>query len=513
MKILFSMRHAGALRNFGSSLEELARRGHRVHLTFLTRDKLDDDRSLNDLRSRYPTITGGDIVPVSLNRWSGLARHSRALGDFVRYQAPEFAQARALRERAELRVPARLRSLVRLPLTQWRSGRRWIARMLAAIERALPADAAVLAEIRASQPDLVLVTPLVDFGSDQVEYVKAARRLGIRTGLCVHSWDNLTTKGLIRLIPDRIFVWNEVQRREAVALHGAADGEVAVTGAPVYDQWFARRPSGTRAAFCTQVGLSAERPFFLYLCSSTFIAPDEIPFIARWIAAVRSASDPDVRSAGILIRPHPSADPAIWTTFDAGRFADVVVWPAGGANPVDAASKRDYFDSMYHSAAAIGINTSAQIEAGIVGRRVYSVRVPECAGTQEETLHFQYLLRESGGLVRMAGTLDEHVASLSEALHPDDADAARLREFVRGFVRPVGLDVPATPRLVDAIEALGRDPASRPERLPIHAGILRMLLFPVAAFVPVKARKVRSTGAQAADTSAVVDHRRAGAGA
>jgi hypothetical protein len=513
MKILFSMRHAGALRNFGSSLEELARRGHRVHLTFLTRDKLDDDRLLNDLRSRYPAITGGGIVPVSLSRWSGLARHARAIGDFVRYRAPEFAQAHALRARAELRVPVRLRSWLRLPLTRWRTGRRWIARVLAAVECALPADATVTAEIRANQPDLVLVTPLVDLGSDQIEYVKAARRLGIRTGLCVHSWDNLTTKGLIRLIPDRIFVWNDVQRGEAVRLHGAAEEQIAVTGAPVYDQWFERRPTSTRVDFCSRVGLAADRPFFLYLCSSPFIAPDEIAFIARWIAAVQSAADSNVRHAGILIRPHPSADPGIWTTFDAGRFANVVVWPAGGANPVDVASKDDYFDSMYHSAAAIGINTSAQIEAGIVGRRVYSVRVPECTGTQEETLHFQYLLRESGGLLRMAETLDDHVVSLSGALRADDADAARLREFVRGFVRPAGLDVPATPRLVDAIEALGREPANGPERLPIRFGLLRVLLFPLATLMPAKARKVPSAGTRTVDAGAVVDRRRAGAGA
>ena len=513
MKILFSMRHAGALRNFGSSLEELARRGHRVHLTFLTRDKLDDDRVLNDLKSRYPAITGGGIVPVPPSHWLGLARHARAVADFVRYEAPEFAHARALRERAELRVPARLRSWLRVPLVRVRTARRLIARMLAAIERAIPADAGIVEAIREQQPDLILVTPLVDLGSDQIEYVKGARQLGVRSGLCVHSWDNLTTKGLIRLIPDRIFVWNEAQRREAVTLHGATAGQVVVTGAPVYDQWFERRPSSSREDFCSRVGLPADRPFFLYLCSSPFIAPDEVGFIARWIAAVRSAADPDVRRTGILIRPHPSADPGIWTAFDPHRFANVVVWPAGGANPVNAASKRDYFDSMYHSAAAVGINTSAQIEAGIVGRRVYSVRVPECTGTQEETLHFQYLLRESGGLVRMAETLDEHVAALSDALRADDAGAARLRVFVQGFVRPAGLDVPATPRLVDAIEALGGEPAAQPERLPIRVKLLRGALFPLAALMPAKAGKVRPAGTRSGDTGGVVDQRRAGAGA
>ena len=123
------------------------------------------------------------------------------------------------------------------------------------MERAIPVDAGVTAIVRGQRPDVLLVTPLVEFGSDQIEYVKAARRLGIPTGLCVHSWDNLTTKGLIRVLPDRIFVWNEAQRREAVSLHDAAPDQVIVTGAPVYDQWFDRRPSRSRADFCARVGL------------------------------------------------------------------------------------------------------------------------------------------------------------------------------------------------------------------------------------------------------------------
>ena len=39
MRILFSMRHTGALRNFASTLQALAERNHQVHLVFGHRDK------------------------------------------------------------------------------------------------------------------------------------------------------------------------------------------------------------------------------------------------------------------------------------------------------------------------------------------------------------------------------------------------------------------------------------------------------------------------------------------
>jgi hypothetical protein len=58
--------------------------------------------------------------------------------------------------------------------------------------------------------------PSSTFGSRQVDYVRAAKARGIRSVLAVGSWDHLTTKGLIHELPDRIIVWNELQRTEAV---------------------------------------------------------------------------------------------------------------------------------------------------------------------------------------------------------------------------------------------------------------------------------------------------------
>jgi hypothetical protein len=51
----------------------------------------------------------------------------------------------------------------------------------------------------------------------------------------------------------------------------------------------------------------------------------------------------------------------------------VGIWPRAGANPVDSEARADYYDSMFHSVAVVGVNTSALIESGIVGRPVFTV--------------------------------------------------------------------------------------------------------------------------------------------
>ncbi|HTM04056.1 MAG TPA: hypothetical protein VL173_11170 [Vicinamibacterales bacterium] len=476
------MRHAGALRNFASTLRELARRGHQVHLAFAMRDEESERGVLQALVADCPSITH-ERVKMQPHRWSALARTVRSAADYARYRQPEFAAARPLRKRASRHVSPWLQQRIDRRAVASPDGIASLMRLRARLEQTLPVDPRIRRFVAGVNPDVVLVTPLIDLASDQVEYVKAARALGIPSGLCVHSWDNLTNKGLIHVAPDRVFVWNAVQQREAVTFHGIEPAHVVATGAPVFDSWFARKPSTTRAEFCAKVGLPAERPIVLYLCSSRFIAATEADFIVKWITAIRSAHDARVRDAGLLIRPHPNTilnppQQAAWRD-----VAGVTVWPPQGGNPVDAGSKADFFDSMYHASAAVGINTTAQIEAGIVGRPVYSIRAREFEATQEGSLHFHYLLKECGGLVRLDDSLDAHVRSLAAALDGGDAGATHLRRFVEGFVRPRGWNTPATEVLADEIEALARatEPRQRPtaaERL--RARLVRLALYPAA---------------------------------
>jgi len=481
MNVLISLRHSGALRNFASTIRELERRGHAIHLAFMGRDKYGDARLLHEIVRDHPRVTYAEPAEKrAWSAWRAVARGVRFCTDYIRYETPEYAQAHALRERAASRVPKVFVRLCRVPLIKSRPGLIGVRKILEQIERAIPCDPQTSQLLAEGCPDVVLVSPLVDLGSDQVDYIKSARALGIRSGLLVHSWDNLTNKGLMKAVPDRVFVWNEFQKREAVAMHGVAPEHVVVTGAPVYDQWFERRAATTRAEFCARAGLNPDRPFFLYLCSSPFIAPHEAEFVATWVHAIRSAPDARVRESGILVRPHPQ-NPQPWEALDG--LPEVAIWPRAGADPVDTASKDAYFDSMFHAVAAVGINTSAQIECGIAGRPVYTISMPEFAGTQEGTLHFHYLLNANGGLVHLARTLDEHAAQLAGALDRAAAEDEKLRRFVEAFVRPSGLAVAATPVTADAVEALARLPKPSPAVQPAWLLPIRLALYPSLVWV------------------------------
>ena len=82
---------------------------------------------------------------------------------------------------------------------------------------------------------------------------------------------------------------------------------------------------------------------------------------------------------------------------------------------------------------------------------VLTILAPEFADGQQGTLHFSYLLKDHGGFVEVAPDVDTHRRQLAAAVK-GDFDARAIRTFIETFLRPHGIDRPATPFMVRAIE-------------------------------------------------------------
>ena len=188
---------------------------------------------------------------------------------------------------------------------------------------------------------------------------------------------------------------------------------MVATGAARFDSWFAQQPSTEREEFLTKVGLDPTKRFLLYLCSSVFVAPEERTFFDRWLSALHLRFG----DIGVIVRPHPKrAEP--WA--DVELSGNAVVWPRR-TGELDPESRAGFYDSIFHSAGVVGVNTSAMIEAAIAGKSVYTVLAPEF--NQGQTIHFHYLLAEHGGFLHVAGSLDEHFEQLTAGLANEEAES------------------------------------------------------------------------------------------
>lgn len=475
MNILFAMGSPEYLRFYDATIEELAGRGHHV-LVAVNADKEKKPVRLDGLGGATGRVTAIGLVPDRDDFWEPIARGLRGTVDFVRYLDPRLAAAPALRARMKRKALPRAFQPLDVIRTLGVGGTRLLLRALGALERSIPSSRRIEDFIRESGAQVVLVSPLVDAASDQVDLVKSAHAIGLPAAACIASWDNLTNKGQMRVEPDRVIVWNEAQRQEAVEYHGIDPARVVTTGAQVFDRWFERTPETTREEFCRRAGLPIGRPFVLFTCSSSFISIShaEVGFVRSWIAAIRA--HPGLADVAVLVRPHPY-NFAAWETADFSGLENVAIWPSRPYNPVEESSRTVFFDSLYHSVAVVGINTSAMIEAAIIGRPVLSVVAGEFAAKQEGTLHFHHLLPENGGFLRFATTLDQHVAQLAEVLAHPEAARAETARFVTSFIRPHGIDVACTPLVADAIEEVARAGSHTPVASPPWAPVLWPVLF------------------------------------
>jgi hypothetical protein len=484
-------------RNFASVIRSLTDRGHKVSIGLEAKSGNNGEKlsAANVILESY--LTGNDIKVVEFSKkrrpslWAATGRQAAALWDYSRYLSRRYARAERCSDRAKsfLLPPFHFPTFLPRP---WRDkASRLIGAFCWWIQEILPPRREALEIIRAHKPDIVLLTPLVDLGSDQFDYVKACRRSGIPAGLCVASWDNLTNKGLIKTVPDRVFVWNEAQKAEAVSLHYVPGDRVIVTGAQLFDHWFEMRPTRSRTEFCIDVGLNPEQIILLYTASSVFICRNEVEFVVKWVGALRNSTDQRLRESGVLIRPHPKARKTLsqWEHTDLKKFDNVAIFPKGDRLNLARDGQQDYFNSVHYSSAIIGINTSAMLEGAILGRRSFTIMLDEVRAGQDGMVHFQHLT--NGGFLGVANNFEEHIEQLREEL---DRGYDRTGSFVASFLRPDGIGQPATPIFVDAIEAMEGLEAERLSWCARLGWMQRPFILPLVLLVTLSTSMVAAAG-------------------
>ncbi|HKH71079.1 MAG TPA: hypothetical protein VKA59_06990 [Vicinamibacterales bacterium] len=490
MRILFVLKQKKNVETFAATIRVLAERGHSVALAVQEHSETRADQYRDWIEPATPKPGEGgpgfSLVRCPAHRtdrWADVAWLLRSLRDCVHYQQPGMRNATKLQARSvqklreELRIEADNDSVAKalrgLPVAQ--VGR--LDEVFALAERQLPVDPVYESFVREHAPDVMLISPLVHFGSAQADFVAAARAVGVPVGMLLYSWDNLSTKGCLHRLPDWMFVWNDRQRAEARALHEFPEDRVVITGAPRFDSFFELKPRLTREEFHAPLGLDPTKPTLLYVCSSMLVSTSELPFVRDWLAAIRESSG-SLRDCNILVRPHPDIE----LLAEVQRSEDEIRWPSvRGAKgfvsrpfndpraivlKTSDRARQGLFESLYHSAAVVGLNTSAELEAAIVGRPVYTVIAgDDAADGQSSTLHFHYLLEEQGGCVQRANSLGAHIAQLQGELDRP-RDRSNIRRFAGEFLRPHGIDQPVAPVFADAIERTVRGGAQPQTEAP-----------------------------------------------
>ncbi len=207
------------------------------------------------------------------------------------------------------------------------------------------------------------------FNDDDVHLLVEAKKNNIKTIGMVRSWDNFTTKGVLRIEPDFLIVQNEIIKKEANQFSRVPSAKIFVSGFPHYDRYLVgeRLP---RDKFFQKIGLDPNRKLILLApAGQRFTDTDwEIMDILK-----KFIKDKEIPDAGVLIRNTPNdfvplgsfkPDEHFYLD-DPGHFFGDNVYRD---RELGRADMEWLADCLYHADVVVSAGASIGIDAAIFGK-------------------------------------------------------------------------------------------------------------------------------------------------
>lgn len=150
------------------------------------------------------------------------------------------------------------------------------------------------------RPTLVFSTDI--FSETDILLIREAKRRRVPLVGMVRSWDNPTTKGILRVIPDEIIVHSSVVKREMVKFHDCPAKNIFIAGLPQFDDWV-KGPTLSRADFFKKIGADPEKRLLLFAPAGSVLSDTDWQLCQMLKEAFDDGSLPD--NIQFLVRNHP----------------------------------------------------------------------------------------------------------------------------------------------------------------------------------------------------------------
>ena len=254
----------------------------------------------------------------------------------------------------------------------------------------------------------------------EVPLLRTAVRRGVRTIVVDPSWDNFTNKLIPVRCADRLVVWNEIMKEQAVTLHGYRPEQVRTSGPPHWDRYFQTSETGTREAFFQRAGLDPARRLITITTTPAALYSHFDHVIRVLLRAVQG--DCWGLDAQLLVRLHPRDDLDRYDEFR-GTPHVIIEKPfkatvrAGDGLAVDITEEnsRHLADTLRYSDVIVTVASTIGIEAAIFDTPVVDVSFDgetpsefvRSARRYYRFTHYANVIRHGG--VRVADTPEQLV--------------------------------------------------------------------------------------------------------
>ncbi|MCG9881414.1 MAG: CDP-glycerol glycerophosphotransferase family protein, partial [Bacteroidia bacterium] len=229
------------------------------------------------------------------------------------------------------------------------------------------------------KPDLVIVTRVLNYSKDY-PILRMADKLKVPAISLVSSWDNLTSKGFYSFSINKIVVWNNVLKEEAMSLFGYPEKDIFVSGIPRYDSFFNYEPKISKKEYCLKMGLDPNKKIILYGTGSAttgrtsidLVSPE--PEIADFI--VDNINNGKIENAQLIVRLHPQAEVNSYE-FLKNKLNLVLQIPGKSTSFQDRLFSKtdddDFANTLYFSDVVVNLGSTISIDAAVFDKPIICI--------------------------------------------------------------------------------------------------------------------------------------------
>lgn len=263
------------------------------------------------------------------------------------------------------------------------------------------------------KPDLVFLANLFD--EREVHFLREAKRNKVKTIGFINTWDRVSGRCILRLLPDKLVVFNELVKDDLVLYDNVYSNDIFVAGIPQYDQYFSLKPN-TREEYFRGLGLATATKLIVYSpIGSAFSNSDwDMMDLLNRLAEEGKFG----KHVKVLVRFPPndfidSADlekrPGLLYTYPGTRFSEKrgVDWD------MDFAELKYLADTLYHMSLLICYASSISVDAAVFDKPVinlnFELRPHEALAKSPSQFykmkHYKQALRTGG--ISLVGSEEE----------------------------------------------------------------------------------------------------------
>ena len=161
-------------------------------------------------------------------------------------------------------------------------------------EKIIPQNKIALKLLHKEKPDLLLC-PGSAMDSYSHFFLRSSKKLNIKSSMVISHWDYFTKKGL-RFLPNKLLVWGEDMKKQALSVTKANHEDIEIIGSPYFD----RIP-----AFCNnkKIKINKKSDNLKIMFAGTAIPYDELNILNKLDKLITKNN----LKITIIYKPHPRA--------------------------------------------------------------------------------------------------------------------------------------------------------------------------------------------------------------